>query len=101
MGEPSKADRRALERVSNAVYGKLRTTLFQQRGFSNRVVDALVQAGIDAPERLLFMTETELHAITGIGRAGFAEIAAYRSRFTPAEAPPVQPAEALPSSAGE
>jgi hypothetical protein len=47
------------------------------------VIDALVSAGIDAPERLLFMTDVELREIPGIGKAGIAEIAKYRSRFIP------------------
>ena len=36
--------------------------------------------GIDAPERLLFATETELRKIPGIGTASFNEIMRYRAR---------------------
>lgn len=64
-----------------------RTTLsgniFRDRGFSERTVKALVTRGIDAPERLLFATETELKQIPGIGKASFGEIMTYRARFLP------------------
>lgn len=56
---------------------------FNGRNFSKRVIEALVQAGIDAPERLLFMTMSDLNAIPGIGKTGLTEIAKYRSRFIP------------------
>jgi hypothetical protein len=38
-------------------------------------------AGIDFPERLLFMKDAEIKAISGIGKAALAEIATYRKRF--------------------
>jgi DNA-directed RNA polymerase alpha subunit len=44
---------------------------------------ALAAAGIDTPERLLFMKDAELKAASGIGKASLAEIAAYRKRYTP------------------
>jgi hypothetical protein len=58
-------------------------SMFRGRGLSNRTIDALVNAGIDAPEQLLFMSITDLRVIAGIGRAGLGEIAKYRSRFIP------------------
>ena len=51
------------------------------RGFSDRVVQALTDYGIDAPERLLFMTEVQLRKIPGIPKASRREILDYRERF--------------------
>ena len=56
---------------------------FQQRGLSDRTVNALVAGGIDTPERLLFMTDIDLRSIPGIGRSSLAEIKTYRERFLP------------------
>ena len=56
--------------------------LFENRGFSDRTVRALIDGAIDAPERLLFMTEDQLRSIPGIGNVFLAEILAYRARFT-------------------
>jgi hypothetical protein len=39
--------------------------------------------GINAPERLLFMTPAQLKNIPGVGKASLAEIMRYRSRFLP------------------
>ena len=61
-----------------------KTTCFAGRRLSRRVVDALVAAGIDAPERLLFMTEAEICKIPGIGKSAVTEINRYRRRFLPA-----------------
>jgi hypothetical protein len=47
---------------------------------------ALVAHGIDAPERLLFMSETEIHNIPGVGKGAVAEIKLYRDRFLPRSA---------------
>ena len=53
------------------------------RGLSDHAVKALIDAGIDAPERLLFMTLAQLCDIPGVGKAALAEIMLYRSRFLP------------------
>ncbi|WP_162560508.1 hypothetical protein [Methylobacterium durans] len=45
-----------------------------------------MRAGIDAPERLLFMKVTEIGALKGIGRAELDEVYAYRARFDPSSA---------------
>jgi DNA-directed RNA polymerase alpha subunit len=58
----------------------LRGQKFEGRGFSRRTIDALLAHGISAPERLLFMTETELQNIPGIGAISLGEIARYRNR---------------------
>ena len=58
----------------------LRGQKFEGRGFSKRTVDALLAHGISAPERLLFMTETELQNISGIGASSLAEILRYRKQ---------------------
>ena len=59
----------------------LRGQKFEGRGFSKRTVDALLAHGISAPERLLFMTETELQNISGIGASSLAEILRYRKHL--------------------
>jgi DNA-directed RNA polymerase alpha subunit len=59
----------------------LARTPFQNRGFSDRTINALVAKGIDAPERLLFATEAELRRIPGVGPVSLAEITHYRARF--------------------
>jgi hypothetical protein len=47
---------------------KSKESMFQGRGLSNRTVDILANFGIDAPERLLFMTEGEIKKIPGVGK---------------------------------
>jgi hypothetical protein len=44
---------------------------------------ALVAHGVDAPERLLFMSDVEIHNIPGVGKGAVAEIELYRARFLP------------------
>jgi len=58
----------------------LRGQKFEGRGFSKRTVDALLAHGFSAPERLLFMTETKLQNISGIGASSLAEILRYRKQ---------------------
>jgi hypothetical protein len=55
--------------------------MFTARGFSYPTIKILAMAGIDAPERLLFATETDLLSIPGIDESAFNEIARYRARF--------------------
>ena len=59
-----------------------RRNAFSERGLSGRTVDALLVAGIDAPERLLFLPESELRRLK-VGPAGFNEVMRYRERFLP------------------
>ena len=54
---------------------------FANRRFTRRTIEALVADSIDAPERLLFMTEPQLWEIPGVGKTSMAEIKAYRHRF--------------------
>ncbi|WP_146101361.1 hypothetical protein [Bradyrhizobium sp. AC87j1] len=54
---------------------------FQNRGFSERTIKALVDCSIDAPERLLFMTERQLQTIPGVGKACMTEIRSYRQKY--------------------
>lgn len=61
---------------------------FGNRGFSDRTINVLVAGGIDAPERLLFVTEAGLRQISGVGPTSLREIMRYRARFLP------EPAEA-------
>jgi hypothetical protein len=51
------------------------------RGLSNRVIGALIKAGI-APERLLSMTPDRIELIPGIGPTLMKEIEEYRARAT-------------------
>ena len=55
--------------------------------FSPHLTHALVSHGIDAPERLLFMSEAEIHEIPGVGRGALAEIKLYREQFLPGRKP--------------
>jgi hypothetical protein len=57
--------------------------LFRDRGLSDRTINALIDSGIDAPERLLFMTDADLKSINGLGEVLLGEIARYRSWFCP------------------
>ena len=54
---------------------------FQERGFSDQTITALIDCQIDLPERLLFMSKKQLKLLRGIGETSMAEIVAYRGRF--------------------
>jgi len=72
--------------------------MFTARGFSYSTIRALVVGGIDAPERLLFATETDLLAIPGIDKTASQEITQYRARFAAADhEPPLKASSASPS----
>ena len=60
---------------------------FWGRGFSKRTRKILLEH-IDAPERLLFVTEQEIRRLPGIGKVSLDEIMRYRSRFIPDEGTP-------------
>jgi hypothetical protein len=72
--------------------------LFTARGFSHSTIKALVLAGIDAPERLLFVDGANLLSISGLDEEAFKEIARYRSQFKQGGAPSIlqQPSERSP-----
>jgi hypothetical protein len=53
---------------------------FAECGLSERVVGALIKAGIDTPERLLSMAPDQIELIQGIGPTLAKEIEAYRTR---------------------
>jgi hypothetical protein len=55
--------------------------LFTARGFSYSTIKALVLAGIDAPERLLFADEADLRSIARLDEVALEEIARYRAEF--------------------
>jgi DNA-directed RNA polymerase alpha subunit len=59
----------------------MRRQPFSDRGLSRRTIDALLDASIDAPERLLFMSEQQIKGIPGIGKASVTEIASYRAKY--------------------
>jgi hypothetical protein len=56
-------------------------SLFRDKGLSDRTIKALLDCGIDAPERLLFMTPDQLAVIRGVGKISLGEIMRYRARF--------------------
>lgn len=55
---------------------------FVESGLSNRVVGALIKAGVDAPEQLLSMSKDRIRLIQGIGPVLMKEIEQYRARAT-------------------
>jgi hypothetical protein len=59
--------------------------LFNGRGLSERTVKALMDGGIDAPERLLFLADAVVKQCPGVGKASLEEVKAYRTRFGPGE----------------
>jgi hypothetical protein len=56
----------------------------RERGMSPRTSTALVEQGLDMPERLLFMTEDEVKALPGIGPFSLGDIMRYRAQWLPA-----------------
>jgi hypothetical protein len=57
---------------------------FKDRGLSTGTVTALIAAGIDAPERLLFL-DFGKHRLPGIGPAKLKEIESYRATYIPGD----------------
>ena len=51
---------------------------FAECGFSDRIIGALIRAGIDTPERLLSMAPDRIRLIQGIGPIMMKEIERYR-----------------------
>ena len=82
--EPS-APRPRIQRQSGNVRDIISRAAFRAR-FTTHLTKALVAHGIDAPERLLFMSEEEIHNIPGVGKGAVAEIQLYRDRFLPRSA---------------
>jgi hypothetical protein len=84
MNEMSDANRRAMaEDYNTTAAALLGHAPFRVRKLSDRTIKALLDYGIDAPERLLFMTAEQLKGIPGVGKSSLAEIMKYRSRFLP------------------
>ena len=82
MSEPSEDYKRAASISREMGANAMReTSPFRYRGLSDRTVDRLVAYGIDAPERLLFITPSQLRSIPGVGKRSLAEIIKYRTRF--------------------
>jgi DNA-directed RNA polymerase alpha subunit len=76
------AQREAHLSVTRRVAGELLSVApFQNRKFSNRTIQALIDCSIDAPERLLFMTEEQIESIPGVGKVSLGEIRAYRQKY--------------------
>jgi hypothetical protein len=55
--------------------------LFTARGFNYSTIKALVLAGVDAPERLLFADEADLRSLARLDVVALEEIARYRAEF--------------------
>lgn len=55
-------------------------SLFKDR-ISAKLSRTLIAAGLDSPERLLFMPLSAVEALPGVGRAGLTEIQSYRSKY--------------------
>ena len=71
--------------------------LFTARGFSYPTIKALVLAGIDAPERLLFADEADLLLIRGLDELALEEIARYRAEFAGTQRKPTRRPLSAPS----
>jgi hypothetical protein len=72
-------------KLSRMIYDRTgKRTMFYGRQFSDRTVEALIDAGIDAPENLLFMGDKEIASLKGIGSPKLKEIEAYRAAYKPA-----------------
>jgi len=56
---------------------------FKNRGLSNATITALIAAGIDAPERLLFYDARDLKKLRGVGPVKLREIETYRAAYLP------------------
>jgi DNA-directed RNA polymerase alpha subunit len=82
MSEPNELQLGASVKVRNAAANLILSTApFRDRGLSQRTIQALVDCGIDAPERLLFMTEEQIKNVPGAGKTSLAEIRAYRAKY--------------------
>jgi DNA-directed RNA polymerase alpha subunit len=76
------ATRKAELRVAREVNGHLLSIVpFQNRKFSKRTIQALIDCSVDAPERLLFMTEEQIKSIPGVGKVSLGEIRTYRQKY--------------------
>jgi hypothetical protein len=77
-----RAERRAAIKAAVASANDIiESVAFRDRGLSNPTVRALLDYGIDAPERLLFMTDAQLRKIRAVGVVSMQEILRYRARF--------------------
>jgi hypothetical protein len=61
--------------------------LFMHRGLSAPTIEVLIQCGIDAPERLLFMTDFQIRELPRLSLRSLAEIDGYRSSEQPNNRP--------------
>jgi hypothetical protein len=82
MAAKSRKATEAVAQVLKPIYDAIREMeAFKNRGLSHRTIKALVDCGIDAPERILFMPEAHLRRIPGVDAASLKELKAYRARF--------------------
>ena len=60
----------ALAHDNTAMLAERHKDRFVGRGFGERTIKALIEAGVDMPERLLFMSEKQIVCMAGIGEGG-------------------------------
>lgn len=81
MTPRSRNETKAVTQLKPITDAKREMEAFKNRGLSDRTIKALVNCGIDAPERVLFMPESHLRRLPGVGAASMKELRAYRARF--------------------
>jgi hypothetical protein len=65
-----------------AVYDRaFQRMMFEGRGLSKQTIEALIDAGIDMPERLFFMDAKAISSLQGVGTTKIKEIEAYRATY--------------------
>jgi hypothetical protein len=80
--EPEPPRAAAVHARAKRLFGTLSHGAFKAR-FTPHLTRALVAYGIDAPERLLFMSEAEIAELPGVGKGAREEIKLYRDSFLP------------------
>jgi len=91
--EASAAQEASVRGIEPIVDPRRKGASFAHRKFSERAIRNMVACGIDAPERLLYMTETQLNQISGIEAKSLEEIRAYRARSIPKGSSPRVPGQ--------
>jgi hypothetical protein len=71
----------AASATSNASGEQGPAARFAHRGLSDRTIQALLTFGMEFPEQLLSMMESDVSGIPAIGKAAMDEIGQYRRRF--------------------
>ena len=85
--EAEKEATRLATLMGSSIHQAGQTHQFQNRGFSERTIKALAKS-VDAPERLLFMTEHEIEKIPGLAKRRFAKLVCTAKNFSLASRDP-------------